>query len=115
MSLIGLLAQDSATVESPTFTKDGSGAPRRTFASLYSGVPVSVDSVSSHDQEVYAQRNMVVTHRVYTRQSGIAIGHRILTSDGRYLVVKGVDTFSPPLGAIPTHYRVLCEEVRPGA
>jgi hypothetical protein len=56
---------------------------------------------------------MQVSHKVITLQAGIGKGQRILTSDGRYLLVQGA-TKHRAAGGIDTHYAILCDETRPG-
>lgn len=114
MSIEALLSGDTMTVQSPTTTKDSSGAPKRTFADLYTAVPCRVQDASSRVQDVYMMRGIEVKHQMFTQQTGIAPKHLLVASDGRKAIVEGVN-FRRAIGSMPDFYVVDAGEFRSGA
>lgn len=109
-----MLSGDTMTVQTPTTTKDSSGAPKRTFADLYTAVPCRWQDASSQVQNAYMMRGIEVTHQIFTQQTGIAAKHLLIASDGRKAIVEGVN-FRRAIGSMPDFYVVDAGEFRPGA
>lgn len=115
MSLTSLLSGDTITVRSVTSTKDASGHARKSYTDLYTNVPARVEDTVTVPFDGYGQRGaQEITHRVFTRQAGIAADYQVETSDGRLFKVTGVQV-RRGLGAVQTFYVLTCEEMRPGA
>ncbi len=117
MSLEALLANDSITVQTnvATLAPDGSGGiPLDGYADLYTGVPARLEDAASSTGDAFNEWGQVNKTTIYTQQTGIAVKHLILTTDGRKLVVDGVN-FRRGIGGMPDFYKVECTEYRPGA
>lgn len=112
MSLDSLLGQDSITVSGPVTTQDASGGfSQRPFTQLYTNVAARVEDASASQRFQYMQLQQVVTHTVYTRQTGIQNGHIITTSEGLVLRVQGVKK-NRGIGSMTDFYDIACEEVK---
>ena len=114
MSLESLLSGDTITIRSVSSTKDRSGAAVRSYTDLYVGVPAGVEDTNTSPFDFYGQRgDQRIEHRIFTQQAGIAKDYQIETSDGRNMIVTGVQK-RRGRGTIPTFYVVTAEETRPG-
>ncbi len=117
MSLEALLENDSITVQTnaANITPDSSGGvPLDSYTDLYTGVPARVQDSAAVATSAFNVWGMAVTSLVFTKQSGIAEKHLIVTSDGRIKVVEGVQ-FRREIGNMPSFYVIGCSEYRPGA
>ncbi len=116
MSLEALLSNDAVSVQqrAPTHRDASGGMQAGGWSDLYAGVSARVETASAMTQQYYAMRGMVVSETVYTQQAGIGTGMRLLTSDGRYLLVEGV-RYRRQIGGMSAFYHVDCSEYRPGA
>lgn len=114
--LEALLALDSVTVQARTAPAQDAegGLAKGGWGAAYADVPARVEDASASLRDLYAAQGMLVSHSVYLQQAGVGPQHRLLTSDGRYLRVQGVVTFRA-IGGMPGHFRIDCEEYRPGA
>ena len=114
MSLAALIGEDVITVQRQTASKDSSGGVARTWTDTYVDVPCRVEDASASAMQIYAMRQMVVTHRLFTQQSGIGMKDRIKTSDGRTLVVEDA-LKRRGIGGMETFYVVMAGELRAGS
>lgn len=112
MSFDALLSQDTVTVKAPAKSRDASGGATLTFSDLYTSVPARVNVLDASQREIYAMKQIEATHAVYTAQAGIKNGHAILTSDGVFVRVTGVQTYRG-IGGLATYYKILGTEVKP--
>lgn len=117
MSLEALLENDTITVQtnaSNNVPDSSGGVPLDNYVNLYTGVPARVEDSGAAPADAFGVWGQRIMTTVYTKQSGIAEKHLILTSDGRKLVVEGVQ-FNRAIGNMPNYYTVNCSEYRPGA
>lgn len=116
MSLEALLSGDTITIQSNVLTQtpDGSGGiPLDNYADLYTGVPARVEDSSASSVDAFGSWGQLVKTTVYTQQTGLAVKQLIVTSDGRKLVIDGVQ-YNRAIGNMPDFYTVSCSEYRPG-
>lgn len=110
MSLRGILAMDTITVQEPVGSTDDSGGYLVLPWSTIATGPGRVDDASPQIREQFAAQGATVTHTVFTEISTIKAGHRILTSDGLILFVEGCIKNRGIL-TIPTYYTIACRRV----
>jgi len=112
MTIEALLAGDLITVQAPTIGSDPSaGGTFTPWVNLYASIPARVEDASAHQMLAYAMQGMHITHRIFTQQSGIVNGHRIITSTGLVVRVVGVQFRRGGLGSIPDYYVITGEEI----
>ena len=114
MSVTSMITDAGTTfvVEKLTSAKDATGGVTNTWTTLYSGVIGRFESTGSGVIEEYGQKFLEDRFRVYTQQSGIGIGHRLLVS-GMYRRVIGVNVRDQRSPAIDTWYEVDCVQQTP--
>ena len=102
----------TVTLERPqAVVKDAAGgASRPTWLPVpgAAGIPASIQPASARDVALFAGRQLVVSHAVYTeRDPGFERGDRLLASDGRRFTVAGV-TDTATRGAL---FKAVCREL----
>lgn len=111
MSLEGLLAQDTITIQRPVIVSDDAGGfNQNSWDTIASGVPARVDIMSGNQKMMFAQLQIEVSHTVYTQYTGLRNGDKILTSDNKKLRVVGI-TKRNAFGNIPLLVDVPCVEI----
>lgn len=108
---------DSCTIYQSSVSRDTSGGPTRTGNSgettSYSSVPCKAFPSVSRQTLAMLQLQMIGGWTVFTQQSGIVNGMRIVpASTSKSLRVIGVNPW-PATGSIPAYYECICEEVSP--
>ena len=80
MSLASLTATHRVTAKRPKNDRDLSGGVVKTWQTLHPfvSIPVTIQPLSAREQYLFAQRQVIVTHRVYT-----AVDVRDLRRDDR--------------------------------
>jgi len=114
MSLQTLLSRDTATLQRPNQAADTSGGLVPTFVDLATGVNVRVEDAKSSTVRAYATDGIVVSHTIFTENGSGAKSDRWITSDGRYMEIKGIRK-RRGIGSMDTFYNYDCLELRPGA
>ena len=116
MSLQSLLSADSFTHQrSQGVTKDASGgAVRPPWKTVASGIACRVEDTGADMVLAFEQPGQIVTHMLTTQYTDLRARDRVITSDGRTMVVKGVMKVRG-LGGIPTYFEASLSELRPNA
>lgn len=100
----------TASVQRPAVTKGVSGGAKRAWTSVttLSDLPASVQPAAAGDIRLFGGRNMSVSHAVYVQSDpGIRRGDRLLLSDGRKFVIRGVLDYAS-FGRL---YKLVCREL----
>lgn len=111
MSTQEMFRRDDLTLERLTSSRDAGGGVRHSWAQVGEEFKGQLEDASSKDQEIFAQRNIVVTHQVFVLQSDSATvqdGDR-LSFEGRKFLVRGIRNRRAK-GTIPAFWNVMCEE-----
>ncbi len=111
MSLQSLIGQFTITVQRQVSSKDAAGGITNTWTDLYTGVRARIEDASANTIEKFARLQMEVSHEIFTQQSGITNGMRVLDSEGGIYTVTGV-TREQKTGGIDTYYEVYAMEVK---
>lgn len=99
------LMKQLITVQRPTVSQDASLGQVPTYSNAYSNVRASVQPASGSVLFMYAQRNIKVTHSIFTEtQVAIRVGDRLYDGTNTYQVTGVANLIS--LGAV---YRIDCE------
>lgn len=79
---------DTVSVQRPTNTKDSSGAPVKSYATVYADVPANVQPITASWQIQYAQRKIDTSHTVaFVGVPAILNGDQIIFGTRTFLVV----------------------------
>ena len=109
---IGFFFTDTITVQQQMAGQDSSGGPTKTYTTRYANVPCMIEDTRAYDKFQFMQLQMDVTHTVYTFQSGIQNGDRVVdNATGLIFRVTGF-IHRRAKGSIPEHYEILCLEAR---
>lgn len=111
MSLDSLLENDKVIVSTPATTADASGGFAQKPYSPNRTVFARVEDASSSQRDQWMEKQIVVTHTVYTRDSGIKNGYVLTTNEGLVLRVQGVKK-NRGIGSMTDFYEISCEETR---
>lgn len=78
------------TLSRPTQVKDAAGGTKRKWAPLGEPVMAAVQPISSREAQMWAARQVTVSHRIYTRQElPYQKGDRLTDDRGRIFRVRG--------------------------
>lgn len=88
--MIANLLIHAVDVKRPTVTKDAMGGQSKTWTTVYSAVPCFVQPAIATDKTLYAQKEMVVTHAVYTASNPALRPQDVLWFGSRKFVVKAI-------------------------
>lgn len=109
MSIAFMIGTSTGTVQRMSSSKDAAGGIVQNWGTIYSDVPMRDEITGSRIEEIAGQKKIIRNHRIYTQQSGITLGMRIIF-DGAYLTVIGDSDRRERSPAIPTWYEIDCEE-----
>lgn len=87
---------DEITLEKPV-TKQGASAGAQAKWETVNEVAIraAIQPMSVRDMNLYAGRQIKVSHNVYIEEDpGFKRGYRLRSSDGRYFTIKGVIEFA---------------------
>lgn len=79
-----------ASIQRPTPTKGTSGGEIDFLADVYSDLPCCVQPASGTDLVFYNQRNIQVTHTIFTDRAVSVRNGDTITYNGRTFILKGV-------------------------
>ena len=100
----------TAAIQRPTVTKGTSGGAKRVWATVsgLADLPASVQPANAGDIRLFGGRNLAVSHAVYVQSDpGIRRGDRMLLSDGRKFVIRGVLNYA----SFDRLYKLVCREL----
>lgn len=109
-----MIGTDTFSVQLIHSLKNASGGTTPSYTAVYTNINGRLEDLQASEQMVFAQRDMIVTHRIFTTQSGINLGHRIVWSDGKIFLVREVSFRRQPTRTtrLRTFYVILAEEQR---
>lgn len=113
MSLEDLLGEDTMTIARPnSVTKDTSGGMTLLpYVTQFFNVPVRVETLTTSQQEFFAQREVVCTHTLYTQQTGIQNGWVAVLSDGTTLRLTLGFNANRGIGSIDDYAEILGQQI----
>lgn len=98
------LETHSATIERPTYTADAYGGHVATFATVYSGVPGSLQPAKGRTIDEFARRSEQVSHTFYTDTPVATLaGDRLVVSSVNYLILADAD-----MAGRGSHFAIHC-------
>lgn len=105
----------AVTVYTSAPSRDSGGGTKITWSSLQSAVPCSINTASSTEQELYARRDIVVTHTVAFLSSALttalAKGQKLIADDtSTSFHIRGIRR-GRAYGNVPAFTYADCEQV----
>ena len=101
----------TVTLQRPTVTKDKAGGAKRDFENVSGmvSIPAAVQPLSSTDINLFAGRQIQVSHAIYVeRDIGYQRGDRLIVNDGRIFSIRGTLDFAGA-GRI---FKLVCREIK---
>lgn len=111
------LFDQALSLERATTTQDNSGGTVREWAEQADGILCAVQPASSHTIDVYARREITVTHMIYSRaeinslvSGGLRENDRFVDAAGNYYLVRGIKRHSNLSLSLSLLYEIAAEQ-----
>ncbi|VTS05307.1 phage head completion protein [Tuwongella immobilis] len=91
-------------------TRDAAGGASQTWTNLGQAIPCRIEDASSDVVERFAMQSLTVTHRIFSRFTGLLAGDRI-SAEGRFFLAHAIQV-RRAIGAMSEFTVIIAEEVR---
>lgn len=108
MQISDVFFNDEVTLEKPVGLKKPSGSLKRTWEVVGSSIVAALQPMSVREMELYAGRQIRVTHNCYVESDPIfKRGYRLVNKDGKKFIIKGVINFA----GTDRVWKIICKEI----